>query len=99
MKKANLGIYDPNLEKDNCGFGLIVQKDGIRSRELVNRSINGLINMTHRGAVGSDAKTGDGCGYLFDINHDFFRQEILKNNSVELPKVFAIAQIFHQKNL
>ena len=97
MKRANLGIYDPNLEKDNCGFGLIVQKDGIRSRELVNRSINGLINMTHRGAVGSDAKTGDGCGYLFDINHDFFRQEILKKHSVELPKVFAIAQIFHQK--
>ncbi|MEY2972629.1 MAG: hypothetical protein RI886_406, partial [Pseudomonadota bacterium] len=43
MKRVNLGIYDPNLEKDNCGFGLIVQKDGMRSRELVLRSIEGLI--------------------------------------------------------
>ena len=99
MKRVNLGIYDPNLEKDNCGFGLIVQKDGMRSRELVLRSIKGLINMTHRGAVGSDAKTGDGCGYLFDINHDFFRYEAKKLTGAELPKVFAIAQIFHQKPL
>ena len=61
-------LYDPNLEKDNCGFGLIAQRNGKRSRKLVKKSILGLTSMTHRGAIGADGKTGDGCGLLFDLN-------------------------------
>ena len=67
-------LFDPNFEKDNCGFGLIAQKDGIRSRSIVNNAIEGLTSMTHRGAIGSDKKTGDGCGLLFDLNHNFFKR-------------------------
>ena len=33
-------LFDPNFEKDNCGFGLIAQKDGIRSRSIVNNAID-----------------------------------------------------------
>ena len=50
-------LFDPNLEKDNCGFGLIAQRNGKRSRKLVKKSILGLTSMTHRGAIGADGKT------------------------------------------
>ena len=76
MTKNAKTLFDPNLEKDNCGFGLIAQRNGIRSRKLVKKSILGLTSMTHRGAIGADGKTGDGCGLLFDLNHSFFKLKV-----------------------
>ena len=38
-------LFDPSLEKDNCGFGLIAQRNGKRSRKLVKKSILGLTSM------------------------------------------------------
>ena len=50
-------LYDPNLEKDNCGFGLIAQRNGKRSRKLVKNSMLGLTRMNHHGAIGDDGNT------------------------------------------
>ena len=61
-------LYSESQAKDNCGFGLIVNRNGGLKREVVTRSITGLTSMTHRGAIGSDGKTGDGCGLLFYIS-------------------------------
>ena len=58
------GLYHPNFEHDNCGFGLIAQMDGRASHTLVKTAITALGRMTHRGAIGADGKTGDGCGLL-----------------------------------
>ena len=88
-------LFDPSLEKDNCGFGLIAQRNGKRSRKLVKKSILGLTSMTHRGAIGADGKTGDGCGLLFDLNHSFFKLKVDRELDVELPDFFAVAQLFH----
>ena len=92
-------LFDPNFEKDNCGFGLIAQKDGIRSRSIVNNAIKGLTSMTHRGAIGSDKKTGDGCGLLFDLNHNFFKSTLKQEQNISTPNHFAVAMIFHSKKL
>ena len=92
-------LFDPNFEKDNCGFGLIAQKDGIRSRSIVNNAIEGLTSMTHRGAIGSDKKTGDGCGLLFDLNHNFFKSTLKQEQNISTPNHFAVAMIFHSKKL
>jgi glutamate synthase (NADPH/NADH) large chain len=61
-------LYKENEFRDNCGFGLIASIEGVKSRKIVTDSINALISMTHRGGLGSDGKTGDGCGILVDIN-------------------------------
>ena len=58
------GLYDPAFERDSCGFGLIAQLDDTPSRALVEAALDALRCMTHRGAVGADGKTGDGCGLL-----------------------------------
>ena len=77
-KTNNPSLYNEAQAKDNCGFGLIVNRHGISNREVVQRSILGLTSMTHRGAIGSDGKTGDGCGLLFDLNKEFFKLAVKK---------------------
>lgn len=41
--------------------------------------------MTHRGAVGSDARDGDGAGVMTSIPHKFFIKEFGRENGFELP--------------
>ena len=78
QQSKSLSLYQESQAKDNCGFGLIVNRNGVQNREVVNRSIAGLTSMTHRGAIGADGKTGDGCGLLFDLNQKFFQKRIKK---------------------
>ncbi|MDG2347212.1 MAG: glutamate synthase large subunit, partial [SAR86 cluster bacterium] len=94
QKTSEFSLYNEAQAKDNCGFGLIVNRHGTLNRGVVTRSIAGLTSMTHRGAIGSDGKTGDGCGLLFDLNQSFFQKRIKKELNIQLPELFGIAQIF-----
>ncbi len=58
------GLYDPAYEKDSCGFGLIAQIDARAGTTLVDKAFRALERMAHRGAVGADGLSGDGCGIL-----------------------------------
>jgi len=55
------GLFNKKDFRDNCGFGLVANTNGIKSHKVITTSVNALISMTHRGGVGSDGKTGDGC--------------------------------------
>ena len=92
-------LYKENEFRDNCGFGLIASIEGVKSRKIVTDSINALISMTHRGGLGSDGKTGDGCGILVDINKDFYYKTLKEEQNIKLSGRFAIAQIFYFKDL
>ena len=93
-QNTDISLYQESQAKDNCGFGLIVNRHGTQNRDVVKRSIAGLTSMTHRGAIGADGKTGDGCGLLFDLNQIFFQKQIKKELKIKLPELFGIAQIF-----
>ncbi|MDC0393100.1 glutamate synthase large subunit [Gammaproteobacteria bacterium] len=93
------GLFKKNEFKDNCGFGLVANINGVKSHKIIINSINALISMTHRGGVGSDGKTGDGCGLLFDIDYKFFRDTLLKEKSIDLEDYFAVAQVFYKDDL
>ena len=99
QQNSNISLYQESQAKDNCGFGLIVNRHGEQNREVVKRSIAGLTSMTHRGAIGADGKTGDGCGLLFDLNQKFFHEKIKKEFKFQLPELFGIAQIFSSADL
>ena len=58
------GLYRESYEKDSCGFGLIANLDDQPSHWLVETAIASLNRLTHRGAIATDGKTGDGCGLL-----------------------------------
>ena len=87
------GLYRPEFEKDNCGFGLIAQMDGNPSHWLVETAIEALGNLTHRGAIGADGKTGDGCGLLMKKPDGFFRA-IADELGFSLADNYAVGMVF-----
>ncbi|MBI3344972.1 MAG: glutamate synthase large subunit [Gammaproteobacteria bacterium] len=90
------GLYRPEFEKDNCGFGLIAQMDGQASHCLVQTAIGSLACLTHRGAIAPDGKTGDGCGLLIKKPDGFFRA-IAAELGIPLSKNYAVGVLFlHQ---
>ncbi|MBI9071569.1 MAG: glutamate synthase large subunit [Melioribacteraceae bacterium] len=79
------GLYDPAFEHDACGLGFIANIKGKKSHQIVQDGVTILKNLSHRGAVGADPKSGDGAGILIQIPDKFFRKECDKIN-IELPK-------------
>jgi glutamate synthase (ferredoxin) len=55
------------LERDACGIGFVADGTGRAGREIVERALEGLCRLRHRGAVDADARTGDGAGLLLPI--------------------------------
>ena len=60
-------LWRKSYEHDACGVGLVVDIAGRPSREIVDRALAGLVNLTHRGGVGADSRTGDGAGVLTQL--------------------------------
>ncbi|MFM1958195.1 MAG: glutamate synthase large subunit [Actinomycetota bacterium] len=79
---AAQGLYDPSAEKDACGLAMVATLRGTPGHDIVDMALSSLRNLEHRGAVGSDAGTGDGAGILTQIPDRFFRKVV----SFSLPK-------------
>jgi len=65
-------LYSPDQEHDACGVGFIANIQGERSYSILDRAIEGLRNLAHRGAIDADAVTGDGAGILTQIPYAIF---------------------------
>ena len=87
------GLYRPQFEHDGCGFGLIAQMDGQPSHRLVQTAVQSLCNLTHRGAIASDGKSGDGCGIMLRIPDAFIRRCASESN-IKLGKKYAVGMVF-----
>jgi glutamate synthase (NADPH/NADH) large chain len=75
---APQGLYNPANEHDACGIGFVANIKGQKSHDIIEKGIQILINLTHRGACGCDPETGDGAGLLIQIPHRFFAREAAK---------------------
>ncbi|MDR1645630.1 MAG: glutamate synthase large subunit [Tannerellaceae bacterium] len=64
-------LYNTAYEHDACGVGLLVNIHGDKSHDIVEKGLQVLENMLHRGAESADNKTGDGAGILTQIPHEF----------------------------
>lgn len=64
-------LYSFQNEHDACGVGLVLNLYGEKSHEIVEKGLQVLENMVHRGAESADNKTGDGAGILVQIPHEF----------------------------
>ena len=60
-------LYSFQNEHDACGVGLVLNLYGEKSHEIVEKGLQVLENMVHRGAESADNKTGDGAGILVQI--------------------------------
>ncbi len=88
-------MYHPSLDHDSCGVGLVVDIHGRASREIVEKALAGLVNLTHRGGVGADARTGDGAGIQTQIPHRLF-SDVLAGFGAESPGAgdYGVAMTF-----
>ena len=76
------GLYKPENEKDACGLAMVATLRGTPGYDIIETALNALRNLEHRGAVGSDAGTGDGAGILIQLPDAFFRSEVAELNGV-----------------
>ena len=84
-------LYRPENEHDACGIGFVAHIHGNRSHDIVERGLQILINLTHRGAESADNKTGDGAGILTQIPHDLYTGEGIPLPS---PSLYGTGLIF-----
>lgn len=96
----NQGLYDSQFEKDNCGIGFVANIKGEKTHDIIKKGIEILVNLTHRGGVGSDIKTGDGAGIMFQIPHEFFKITC-DNVGIALPEEgdYGVGMIFLPKEI
>jgi glutamate synthase (NADPH/NADH) large chain len=48
-------------------------------RDIVEKGVEALKAVFHRGAVDADGKTGDGAGIMLEVSNSFFKSKLLKN--------------------
>ncbi|MFN0152918.1 MAG: glutamate synthase large subunit [Gaiella sp.] len=86
------GLYDPAYEHDSCGVAFVARLDGSPTHETVDRGLQALSNLEHRGAAGADALTGDGAGILLQLPDAFLRGVV----GFELPPAgrYGVAMCF-----
>lgn len=94
LRLAAEGMYLPEFERDSCGVGFVATVDGAPRREVVEKGIEALSNVWHRGAVAADGKTGDGAGVLLQISPAFFAEEIRKTGHEPDSGRLAVGQLF-----
>ena len=90
------GLYDPANEKDSCGVGFIADIKGRRSHQMILDAREMLDHMSHRGACGCEANTGDGAGFLTALPHEFLTRVAREDLGKELPGPgqFAAGNVF-----
>ena len=60
----------------------------------MQKAIESLTCMTHRGGIAADGKTGDGCGLLLQMPDDFMRRVAQDNFSEELTESYGVGMVF-----
>ena len=89
------GLYDPQHEHDACGVGFVADIKNRKSHDIVEKGLEILVRLTHRGAAGADPREGDGAGILIQLPHEFFKTESTKLG-FELPEPgdYGVGMIF-----
>ena len=89
------GLYSPDYEHDACGVGLVVNINGSKYHEIIEKGLTVLENMAHRGAEGGDSKTGDGAGIMVQIPHEFI---LLHGIPVPEKGRYGVGMVFFPKD-
>src|SRR3712207_777070 len=88
-------LYDPAFEHDACGVGFVAKVSGQQDHDVLVKALQAVANVTHRGAVDADAKTGDGSGVLTQLPGKLVVREAEKRGfRVERPSDLALGMVF-----
>ena len=91
-------VYKSEFEHDNCGVGLVASIDGESRRDIVEKGVEALKAVFHRGAVDADGKTGDGAGIMLEVSHSFFNKQVVKTgHKANEDSLLGVGMIFLPK--
>lgn len=76
-------------ERDACGVGFIAQRQNFSSHELVEKALQALTCLEHRGGCSADSDSGDGAGLLTAIPWELFH-----SFNLEDTKKCAVGMVF-----
>jgi glutamate synthase (ferredoxin) len=85
-----------SADHDACGVGFIAQLGGPASHGVVERGLEALSRLAHRGGVDADGRSGDGAGLLVALPKAFFRKTG-RVHGIELPDEFGVGMVFLQR--
>lgn len=94
---AQKGLYDAREEHDACGIGFYANMNNKRSHHIVEKSLEMLCRLDHRGGIGADGITGDGAGIMTEIPYAYFKTVV----SLDLPPEgdYAVGMFFANEDI
>jgi glutamate synthase (ferredoxin) len=81
------------VDHDACGVGFVAQLGSPGSREVVERALEALCRLGHRGGLDADGRSGDGAGLLTAIP-DVFVRNCARKAGIDLPPIYALGMVF-----
>ncbi|MBI5808556.1 MAG: glutamate synthase large subunit, partial [Ignavibacteriales bacterium] len=98
-KYSSKGMYSSSFEHDACGMGFVADIKGRKSRAIIDKALEVIKNLEHRGAVGADPETGDGAGILIQMPDEFIRK-VAVEKKIKLPDYgrYAVGMMFLPQN-
>ncbi|NOY76169.1 MAG: glutamate synthase large subunit [Kiritimatiellaeota bacterium] len=94
----NQALYDFNNEHDACGVGFLANINGEKTHSIVQKGVEVLRRLLHRGATGNDPDTGDGAGILLQLPDGFFRTSAELTFDLPEPGRYGVGMTFLPKN-
>lgn len=104
MEKASLNYQTPAAgyagqpwlveERDACGVGLIAHQQGQASHSMVQKALDALTCLEHRGACSADRDTGDGAGVMTAIPWDLFQPWFAEAELPFTPTQLGVGMVF-----
>ena len=93
--EVNAPLYKPAFEHDACGVGFVARVSGEQGHDILVKALQAVGNVTHRGAVDADAKTGDGSGVLTQLPRKLLVREAGRRGfRVDRPEDLALGMVF-----
>lgn len=95
MPKISNTLHQSDLERDSCGVGVVADINGTPSHRVLRLGLESVGNVTHRGAVNSDGKTGDGAGISTNLPYKILLPEAQQADpDLTDPKQLAVGVFF-----
>ncbi|MEA4965074.1 MAG: glutamate synthase large subunit [Oscillospiraceae bacterium] len=91
--------FDPTREHDACGIGAVVNLNGRKDHETVEKALNIVERLGHRAGKNADGDTGDGVGIMVQVSHRFF-SAIAAKRGIDLgePLDYGVGMVFFSQD-
>mgnify|MGYP001168713800 CR=1 FL=1 len=98
-RRQHAPLYRSEYEHDACGTGFVADLSGKPSYTIVRYALEAVVNLTHRGAVSADAKTGDGAGITVQLPRKLLARELARLYGLTVdPERLAAGLVFLPAN-